>query len=722
MIRRAVRRGAAVSAGLLIAGLVVACTGGQSDVGTSIGISGGTVSGDGGAVTLKVPPHAAARDSAVKIVPEPTVVPDDASGFVPLAGFDVDVTRGSVSGGQVSVRYTDAQLTRVGSDPGLLVILVSDHHGGWTPLPTRVNTATHTATARFPHFSGGELGALRKVGSWFVNHVATWQLGPEKGPNCTWGGAWLGPDNGWSVANTNWTGGRMLVNPLNACVELARPGSHVQHVDATNRYWYAFDLALPPNSSVSLGDASREDSFSDFLLDEIYSHFFSAAIIPGHSYAQFSVPTTPAGQVLSQAAIADPASIIVNAITSTLTVATLGELKVEEAGVDAAETELDEQLKGTENLIDAAETTAVGSDWRNSLDAKYDNESTARKVLDGYFNSYSVASCALDALKDYLPDGNSFNADVNSAWNHLGDLTESAVRQCWPFIVAAATGTALDIVTGNYSIQQGLELAKAFVNPKTIQGTVEAGLAAQAKEIRNANYYATKLIFTQRPSPGPASESVPVLPCDSRTTARSATLPPPVTLPPGAAVYGTTDVPAEPVTLSIAPAGYTCSALEGGDGSYVISVTAPGGTVPAISYGYSAGGAMINLEAICAYFPKLQAQDAQIRGGQANCRPYPKGEIVSQIATGDPHVLAAAFVDPPGTLPANADPSHGQYEAVGVVVAPDNGNWQGAASCVLTPAQRQQCIAGLSLFADQCLGAQDRATALAAIDSALSRL
>ena len=161
----------------------------------------------------------------------------------------------------------------------------------------------------------------------------------------------------------------MTGNPLDACVELARADSGAQHVDATNRYWYAFDLALPPNSTVSLTDASHADSPGDFLLDAIYARFFDATIIPGHSFAQFTVPSNPAGQVLVQSAIADPVSIVVNAIASILTVASLGEFKAEEAAFDATETELYEQEKGTENLAKVAEMTAKGSDWRNSLDA-----------------------------------------------------------------------------------------------------------------------------------------------------------------------------------------------------------------------------------------------------------------------------------------------------------------------------------------------------------------
>jgi hypothetical protein len=504
MTRRAVRSQALVAAGLVLASLVAACTGHPRGDG-AVGAAGGTVSGADGQVTLTVPPQAGTSDATVKVTSQPAVVPPGATGFVPLAGFNVDVTRGTVSRGQVSVRYTDAQVAKAGSNPGLLVILVSDHHGGWTPLPTQVNPAAHTATAVFPHFSGGELGVVKSVSSWFVNHVATWGLGPEKKPDCQQNGAWLGPDGGWSADNTNWSGGRIMVNPLSACVELERPGRSTQHVDATNRYWYAFDLALPPKSTVSFDDADQADSFSDFLLDELYYHFFNATIIPGHSFAQFTVPSSPSGQVLRQSAVADPVSIVVNAITSILTVASVGELKAQEAAFDAAETGLDAQLKGADKLAEVAEMTAVGSDWRNQLDAKlaaeYGDHGAARSVVDGYMNAYSVAGCAVDHNLRYLPHGASFGTAVSDAWKHIDKITQNTAEGCWQYILGAALGASIKTITAQYSPQSGLALARALLSPKSIQGTVEAGMAAQAKEILGANYYATKLILTQLSAP-----------------------------------------------------------------------------------------------------------------------------------------------------------------------------------------------------------------------------
>jgi hypothetical protein len=214
--------------------------------------------------------------------------------------------------------------------------------------------------------------------------------------------------------------------------------------------------------------------------------------------------------------------------------------------------------------------------------------------------------------------------------------------------------------------------------------------------------------------------TIPVIPCDASSVPRRMKLPSGVTLPPGAAAYATTQPGISSVTLSIALAGYTCTALEGGDGSFVISFTAPGAKAPAISYDYSPGGAMINLQSVCAYFPALKALDAQANGGQAICALRPRGEVVRRITTGDPHVLAATTVNLPGTLPASADPSHGRAESVGVIVA-STGAGQ-TAGCILPASQRRVCVAGLRLFAAQSIAARSGAARVAAIQSAIGKL
>jgi hypothetical protein len=74
-----------------------------------------------------------------------------------------------------------------------------------------------------------------------------------------------------------------------------------------------------------------------------------------------------------------------------------------------------------------------------------------------HLNAYSVAGCVVDHNLRYLPGGDGFSTDVDSAWNNLGKITETTVHECWPFILGAVLG---------------------------------------------ANYFATKLIFAQAPTGG----------------------------------------------------------------------------------------------------------------------------------------------------------------------------------------------------------------------------
>ena len=234
----------------------------------------------------------------------------------------------------------------------------------------------------------------------------------------------------------------------------------------------------------------------------------------------------------------------------------------------------------------------------------------------------------------------------------------------------------------------------------------------------------------QTPAAPAPSTGVPVTPCPAQIDAgpggapatpaipRSVALPP-VTLPSAAAVYGTTQPSAASVTFALAPAGFTCAATLGADGSYYIELTAPGAATPSISYVYSAGGIGINQSSACGYFPALQIPPAD---GGTLCDMPPKGEIVRPITVAsDFGLLAATTVDRPGMLPSSADPSHGRDESVGVVLADEGGGYQ-AASCILPPGQRQLCLAGLGLFTDQSIAAQAGATAVARLHDAISGL
>jgi hypothetical protein len=173
------------------------------------------------------------------------------------------------------------------------------------------------------------------------------------------------------------------------------------------------------------------------------------------------------------------------------------------------------------------------------------------------------------------------------------------------------------------------------------------------------------------------------------------------------------------VTFSLAPAGFTCAATLGADGSYFIDLTAPGAAQPSISYAYSSGGAGINASLACGYFAALQLPVSE---GGTQCTAPPKGEVVRPITVADgSNLLAATTVDLPGVLPSKADPSHGRYESVGVVLADEGGTFQ-AANCILPPDQRQLCLAGLGLFVDQTIAAQAGAPAVAAIHDAVGDL
>ena len=134
---------------------------------------------------------------------------------------------------------------------------------------------------------------------WTIDHVATYPLGPKKDPDCSKNNHWLGADNGWSAKNVNWDGGRILVHPLDACVEKARPGVTSQHVEVTNRYWYALALSLPDGAEVTVDDAFEATSLSDILQILVYRRALDMTLVPGHSKSLMQVPNKPEGQQLT---------------------------------------------------------------------------------------------------------------------------------------------------------------------------------------------------------------------------------------------------------------------------------------------------------------------------------------------------------------------------------------------------------------------------------------
>ena len=328
------------------------------------------------------------------------------------------------------------------------------------------------------------------------------------------------------MTNTNWEGGRILVNPLDACVEGDVAYGEPQHVVATNRYWYSWDLQLPAGATVSLDDALNADSVGDFLLTGLYYHLFHATLIPGHSSAQFTIPGNPDGQTLTQSAIADPVSYVVNTIITGLTIASLGELQVERAALKAAEDALWEGVeRGVDDAASIAAKTARGSNWRITEDAKiassHKDDSNLIKALNSFYDSMSVASCIVEALQDKLP-ANDFTSDSALDWSYLSDMFQAGIEKCKVEIVAAVIGAGVKWAIAKNEAEIAEELVKSLGDPKALQSGIEGAAAAVALENGGKDYFRSKLIFTQAKDP----RSVPSEPsCPSLQVGQCADLP-----------------------------------------------------------------------------------------------------------------------------------------------------------------------------------------------------
>jgi hypothetical protein len=222
-----------------------------------------------------------------------------------------------------------------------------------------------------------------------------------------------------------------------------------------------------------------------------------------------------------------------------------------------------------------------------------------------------------------------------------------------------------------------------------------------------------------------AGSSVPVRPCPvipepgfptPPVPPKSLVLPPSVTLPPGAAVYGADEDygnPSSRTTFSIGPAGLHCTVAEGADGGFTVALAASSRGVPSVEYTYSTGGVGTGPPEACPYFSAL----VSIAGGAGCTRPV--GAMVTQIPTGQPHLWAATIVDAPG-VPLFAGASPSIREALNVMVA--STELAQFAICALPPGQRQVCLAGLDYFVTQTIAAQAGASTVAAIQAGIANM
>lgn len=226
-----------------------------------------------------------------------------------------------------------------------------------------------------------------------------------------------------------------------------------------------------------------------------------------------------------------------------------------------------------------------------------------------------------------------------------------------------------------------------------------------------------------------AGASVPVQPCltvsamaaprASRDAPSSVTLPVPVTLPPGAQVYGAVNPYTSAPIFAIAPAGLSCVLGMAVDGSYGVSIGASGSAVSPVSYSYFPSGTSVGAGVACPYIPAMAALLGPV-GQSPVCAPPGRELLVTQIATGKPRLWAVTVLDPPGVSAGTGRSSTGD-ETLNVMVASADGQTQ-TASCALPAGQWQVCTASLDYFAAESIAAQAGPTAVAAIQAGVDQM
>ena len=133
--------------------LFVACTenqpAGQPQGGaTEVGPAGGTVTSADGTTTLEIPANA--LGAPVSITVEPALVYPAATVVIGVFDFGPNGTQFAVPA-TLTYTYDPASLPP-GADPARFVVAVEES-GGWTSLPTTVDTMNHTVSAQVSHFS-----------------------------------------------------------------------------------------------------------------------------------------------------------------------------------------------------------------------------------------------------------------------------------------------------------------------------------------------------------------------------------------------------------------------------------------------------------------------------------------------------------------------------------------------------------------------------------------
>jgi hypothetical protein len=208
----------------------------------------------------------------------------------------------------------------------------------------------------------------------------------------------------------------------------------------------------------------------------------------------------------------------------------------------------------------------------------------------------------------------------------------------------------------------------------------------------------------------------------------STVFPQSISLPPRTTIFGTGLPGSSVVAYSLAPSGFTCSAIAGADGSFVISLNAPGSKSPSLTYEYSPGGVGLGLDLTCPYIPAVRAADAAARSGQQSCT-YPGADVVTQVRTGAQGLWAATVRVPPDVKDPNLPASgNGRDQTLAVFLAslqshPNSTTIQSGgqdADCTLPASEQAVCVAGLQYFVTQSMAASAGPQSVAAVLAAVS--
>jgi hypothetical protein len=201
------------------------------------------------------------------------------------------------------------------------------------------------------------------------------------------------------------------------------------------------------------------------------------------------------------------------------------------------------------------------------------------------------------------------------------------------------------------------------------------------------------------------------VPYTSLAIPESVQLPSLVTLPPGAAVYGTDmpDATGSHTYYVIGPAGKTCSAYTGSSLGAGIDI-GPQGSGSGVHEIYRAGGPTNVADSVCPYIP-----EAIPAGGRSTCESTPApGQALSTVSTNTPNMYVTVVRIPPGaskqgvayTNTPEAERAASTLPTLAVFAAhittsqeqPEHRVFAPQISCTLPPARVSTCSSALNYF------------------------